>query len=453
MRKVQRVQTTASFGDGAETILWDVVDEHLAEAEFLFAQWSSPVVRTSLSLEQMRRTVEARLVAHLDGLAVGGDAVAARVLWPALRGVPAGGDHDVDVDPEQRTAAALALVESAAAGSLEAVLAFADGEGPPDGAAAVDRALEIASRADVDAALAAALAGATPARSQSLLGVLAARRADPGPPLAALLGGDDLGRLGAALRAGAAVRSPEVRPLVTHLLRSNARQLRATATQVAVEWGMEAGWKACLERVRRGDPRLLPPLALFGGPGDLRPVVDALADPKRREHALWALGFSGRSEAVDAVVPLLGADDRTARLAGEVITAITGVAIDDDLRRPPPPEPDELPDLEEDLGIDLRPDPADGLPLPAAEAVAAWWAANRQRFAPSERYLLGRPYSAETVREALLRAPLRRFEVLAFELGVRTEGRVLLPRLRLGLEVPPASAFAGADFQSPPRWT
>jgi uncharacterized protein (TIGR02270 family) len=441
--------------EAARDILWPVVGQHLDEAEFLLEQWASPTLRAKLSLEKLQRSIEPRLEAHLDGLAVGGEEVAQRLLWPALRGeagdAEAGGGGDAT--PERRLAAAAALAESGAPGAVRALLAFAaeaENERGP-GAAAVDGALAIASRPAVDEAVRAALPGATPARLRGLLGVLAARRADPGGALASLLDTRDPDVLGAALRAGSAVRSEAARPLVAHLLRSNDRRLRATAIQVAVEWGMEVGWRACLDRARRGDPRVLPPLALFGGPAELALVIEALGDPRRRELALWALGFSGRAEAVDAVVPLLGGGERTARLAGEVISAITGLAVEGELRRAPAPEPDELPELAEDLATDLRPDPADGLPIPAAEPVAAWWQANRARFEPGARYLAGRPYAADAVYEALACGPLRRFEVLAFELAVRSEGRVLLPRPRLGLELPPAAALDGLDFQAPPR--
>jgi uncharacterized protein (TIGR02270 family) len=435
--------------EAATDILWPVVGQHLDEAEFLLEQWASPALRARLSLETMRRSIEPRLEAHLDGLAVGGQEAAARLLWPALRG-----EADADENtPERRLAAAAALVESGAAGGLRSLLAFAaepEVEGGP-GAAAVDQALEIASRAAVDELVRAALPGASPARLRGLLGVLAARRADPGGALPALLDARDPDVLQAALRAAAAVRSAAARPLVAHLLRSNDRRLRATAIQVAVELGMEAGWRACIDRARRGDPRVLAPLALFGGPAELALVVEALADPKRREPALWALGFSGRVEAVDAAVPLLGGGERTARLAGEVITSVTGLVIEGELRRPAAPEPDELPDLADDLRAGLRPDPADGLPIPAAEPAAAWWQANRVRFEPGARYLGGQPYAAGAVHHALARGPLRRFEVLALEVAVRTEGRVLVPRPRLGLALPAVAALDGADFQAPPR--
>jgi uncharacterized protein (TIGR02270 family) len=438
------------MGEAASNILWEVVAEHLDEAEFLLEQWGSPTLRATLSLAQVRRSVEPRLEGHLEGLAAGGEDVAARLLWPALRGVVAGGDDPVE--PGRGLAAALALAESGAPGSLDGLLAFAvEGEG--GGAALVDPALEIGSRPDVDKALRAALARATPARAAGLLGVLAARRADPGTALPVLLDASDPDLLRAAVQAAAAVRPPEARALVAHLLGSPDRRLRATATEVAVEWRIEAGWRACTERVRRGDPRFLPLVTMFGGAADLAPVLDALADPRQREPALWALGFSGRLQAVEAAVPLLAGDDRTARLAGEVISAISGLAIDGELRRPAAPEPDELPDLDEDLRTGLRVDAVDVLPLPAPGPVAAWWEASRARFAPEQRYIRGKPCSPETVHEALLQGPLRRFELLALEVAVRTNGRVLIPRVRLGLELPPVSALASADFQASIVWS
>jgi uncharacterized protein (TIGR02270 family) len=426
---------------GDTEIAWDVVEEHLDEVEFLIEQWSSPALRATLSLDQLQRRIEPRLLANIDGLAAGGQAVAERLLWPAFQAGSGG-------DPGRRLAAAVALVETS---DLRVVLAAAiSADGGPERARAMDRALELTARTDVDQPLVAAVKAASPARARGLLEVLAARRLDPGPAVGIRLAARDPKLVTAALHASAAAKDARVRPVLERLLGERDREVRRAAMLAALTSGLRVGWSACLEEVRSGEPPPLDLLALFGAPADHGTIIEALAVPKQRHLALWALGLTGRAGAVAAALPLLRDPDvRTARLAAEVVSSIAGLAVEGELRRPAPPEPDELPELEKDLRSRLDLDAVDGLPLAEPDAVEAWWAANRQRFDPERRYLRGQLYTAEAVGEALRHAPLRRFDLLAFELAVRSAGQLLIPRPRLGL-APPAQ-IGDLDFQGPPR--
>ncbi|HEX3904694.1 MAG TPA: hypothetical protein VH853_17800, partial [Polyangia bacterium] len=65
-------------------VLWDVFEEHLDEATFLLQSWRTAVRSPRTSLTLLQKTVEPRLLAHLDALAVGGPPVADALLWPAL---------------------------------------------------------------------------------------------------------------------------------------------------------------------------------------------------------------------------------------------------------------------------------------------------------------------------------------------------------------------------------
>jgi uncharacterized protein (TIGR02270 family) len=427
---------------GDTDIAWDVVEEHLNEVEFLIEQWSSPALRARLSLEQAQRGIEPRLLANIDGLVAGGQAVAERLLWPALQ-AGSGGDRG------RRLAAAVALVE---ASELRVVLATAtSGDGGPERAEAMDRALELTGRTDVDQPLVAALKAAAPERARGLLEVLAARRIDPGPALGIRLAARDPKLVTAAVRASAAAKDERVRPVLERLLGERDRDVRRTAMIAALTCGLRAGWSACLEEMKLGDPPPLELLGLLGAPADHRKIMEAVAVPRTRHLALWALGLTGRVDAIAAALPLLrDPDARTARLAGEVVSSVSGVAVEGELRRPEPPEPEELPELEEDLRSRLDLDAVDGLPLAEPDAVDTWWAANRQRFDTERRYLRGQLYTAEAVGQALRHAPLRRFDSLAFEVAVRSAGQVLIPRLRLGLTLP--AQIGDLDFQEPPRW-
>src|SRR6267142_1727129 len=84
-----------------DLILWDVVEEHFNEAEFLFEQWERALHSPKYNLTELGATLERRLAAHLDGLVVGGRPVAKRTLEPELENAS---------EPNRTIVAALALL-------------------------------------------------------------------------------------------------------------------------------------------------------------------------------------------------------------------------------------------------------------------------------------------------------------------------------------------------------
>lgn len=54
-----------------ELILWDVIEEHLDEATFLYTQFESLLDHPLLTRADVERSVTSRLIAHLDGLVLG----------------------------------------------------------------------------------------------------------------------------------------------------------------------------------------------------------------------------------------------------------------------------------------------------------------------------------------------------------------------------------------------
>ena len=122
-----------------DQLLWDVVEEHLDESEFLVELWASARRSASYRLDELERGPEARLFAHVDGLVVNGPLALERVAWPVA--------EDPKAEPSRLCAAALALLE---AGDFR-VLGVLDeprpvGEAEADEAEAVDEtALRLAA--------------------------------------------------------------------------------------------------------------------------------------------------------------------------------------------------------------------------------------------------------------------------------------------------------------------
>jgi uncharacterized protein (TIGR02270 family) len=87
-----------------ELILWDVVEEHLDEAEFLVELWLAARRSPLYTLPELERGPEPRLVAHVDGLVLNGPLVLERVAWPVV--------EDPQAEPLRLAAAALAMLEA-----------------------------------------------------------------------------------------------------------------------------------------------------------------------------------------------------------------------------------------------------------------------------------------------------------------------------------------------------
>jgi uncharacterized protein (TIGR02270 family) len=434
----------------AAPVLLDVVQEHLDEADFLLGQWSWAARSPLFTVRQLRRTVENRLLAHLDGLLVGGKPVADEILWPACT------DEGAPSFTVAAAASALLLDPGAAAGGRLIPLLS---ESPSASLRAGLRlAFQITARTDLDEPLRLALYATDASTAQlDLLSVLAARRIDPGPILAPLLRTGDPALLAASLTAAGAAQPGPFRHLVEDHLRHADAPVRAAALQTGMLWNLTAAWSECLREVRAGSPGAMLMAALLAERNTAGLLIPALVEETQRHAALWALGFTGFSAAVEACLPLLDdPDELTARLAAEAIGGITDLPVNDDpyvraaVAEPPPGEGADLPPLEEDLATELEPTPAAELPLPDAARIRDWWAENRKRFDAQRRYVRGAPVSAPAFGAALRESSLRRSGPLALEVAIRGGGRFQVPALRLGHEVPEIPAEI--SFTREPPW-
>src|SRR5690349_14801760 len=113
-------------------VLMDVLEEHLDEAAFLWSQWERALVAPHSVLNEVAG-LEERLLAHVDGLVIGGVPVAGRLLIPALEEL---------ADLGRVFVAAYTLLGSGEPSSIEAVRKALDAA-PPETLPAFQRALEL----------------------------------------------------------------------------------------------------------------------------------------------------------------------------------------------------------------------------------------------------------------------------------------------------------------------
>lgn len=390
-------------------LMKDVYEEHLDEAAFLWTQWERALVAPDYTLGDTE-PLEERLLAHLDGLVVGGGPVADMLLTPALE----------SEEPARLSAALWALLANPAGlrtRGLEALLASLPGALH----APVRRALELSGRRDLAGTVLQVWLKKDATFVALALDVLAFRRDVAHAPLE-WLSHPDARVVVAALR-GLRPLPPEVDALwLARLLEDRRPEVAAAALEAGWVSGVRTAWASCHELgVQRPGAHGLPlvMLALSGEPRDLRVLMECLGREETRADALWALGFSGRREAAEACLELMG-ERRVAPLAGEAFSAITGL----EWTFPyvlPREEEEALPPLEEDLAHDLELRPEDALPVPSRPAVSAWWKDARQRFSEGTRYLRGREFSLDVLLDELEQGPMRRRHVLALELALRSQ--------------------------------
>ncbi len=392
-------------------ILWDVVEEHLDEAAFLWTQWERALVAPNCTLKDVIRGPEERLLAHIDGLLVAGEAAVERLLIPALEGD----------EPEKVFAAALALLDGPTPDAVARVLARLDGT-EPEVAAVIARVLGLAHREGIEDALVAATRSGEPPTIAASISALAVRRV-PVPDIGSFLASRDPAILAPAL-AAARVGGQQHLGLIERAFASTVTAVWDAALETGLVLGMRSAWLRCRQIVddKRADaafPLLV--LTMSGEDEDLQRILAALDVGTLRPAAIVALGYTGRVTAVDTCLPYL-ADEKVAKLAGEAVSAITGLEIDGEFRKREA-EPEEPPALEEnDPDADLVLGPEAMLPLPQPGAVQRWWKEARARFDPAVRYLGGKPWSPEVLVSAFTGGFMRRRRVVGLELAVRSRG-------------------------------
>jgi uncharacterized protein (TIGR02270 family) len=399
-------------------MLWDIYEEHLEEAAFLWGQWERALVAANQAIGDVIDGPEERLLAHLDGLVLGGPRVAERLLLPAL----------ADDDVGKVFAGTWALVQSEDDRRAESLRAVLDAlpAGKPPARAALGRALELSWRADLAKPLALVWEKSDPQVRGALFDALAVRDAKwVGDHVAAALVDKTPTLRCAALRA--VRRMPPANraaygDVVEDALGAEEPAVRHEAIATGYAMGVRRTRDACRREAQVAGDGCRLPLALLAARGDRSDrelLMARLAVPEARRHVLWALGFAGDIAAADALVAAMD-DEKFARVAGESFSAITGASIAGRLVKPGVTKGPGVEDVEPD---DPLPEalPEDLLLVPAADAVRTWWDKARRQMQGGARYLYGEAQSSGASNAAIRRASMWRWPVLALEAAVRGE--------------------------------
>jgi uncharacterized protein (TIGR02270 family) len=402
-------------------VIWDIMREHLDEAEFLVEMWSNGVDSPKFDFAKLRAGPEARLLAHLDALRVGGEIVVERVLLPVMA--------DPDDDEFRTAAASLAILHGAGLEACERVLSAFD-RATGIGHRGLVRGLSLSSREGLIPWLGRDLDQLAPGVLASRLRILAAHRVNVGQRLIGWLGATDLDVRRAAAVLARHTGAPPALHMLHGLFDHEDDALRWAAIESGLIRGQTPAWLA-LAREAFGGRNSVNHREAFGwlamlGDASIHQRLLAALQAGPTPALVWAAGLTGRPQAVDLGIELLD-DPCLARLAGELVCAVAGLRDDDGdhwldrgVRIGDDPD-DALPQLEHD---DLEiPSGDTKLRLPNPDALRSWWAHRRGQFDPRLRYSNGAPLDLPALARSFAALPTRRRHPLALELAARTTGR------------------------------
>jgi len=380
--------------DAHRIVIAEVVEQHVEEAASLADLRCFHVRAPHVNLEHLARLDE-RLAAHLDGIAVAGDAG-----WKCSEEALAAGR------PGNLFAAAVPVIQAHNEKRLQTLLALA--EASADARTGLLSALGWASADDLRQIGSLLLSSANPfSRYAGIVGC-SMHGLDPGLVLSNALKSPEPLLRARAYRAAGELGRADLLGACTAGVQDADEASRSWAAWSAVRLGnRETALDALMDMYRAGKE---PPnrsaaradLALLAL--DL-PRAHALLskiarDPSRQRHLIAGAGLVGDSIYIPWLIEQM-AHEPSARLAGEAFTLITGADLEAlDLEKDAPEEVDGEPnDDAESVLVDMDPD--DGLPWPDAAKVALWWAENKGRFASGVRTLIGEPLSADSCLRVL----------------------------------------------------
>jgi uncharacterized protein (TIGR02270 family) len=367
-----------------------VISQHAEDAAVLHSIRTTLTAAPHVKLKHIRR-FDDRVAAHLDGLSVAGEQG-----WPMIDAALA------TPSPGAVFAAAITAIESKSTERLNRLYALA--EAVPEAQRGLTAAIAWVEQEQLRGIVIGLLA--SPNSFLRLLGIAACamHRVDPGKARDAALEGPASALRARGLRAAGELGRRDLLPACLGLLKAEDPESRFWAAWSAVVLGNRGAGLAAVK-------------AFGEAPGSFRSRAFRLAlqAMDQDEAQEWLRGMAQNPENLRLLIQGSGiagdptyvpwliqhmTDLKTARLAGEAFSLITGLDLAYlDLERKPPEQGGAGPnDDPGDPNVDMDTD--DGLPWPDPERISRWWEANGGRFEPGKRYFLG----ATLTREQCLRA-------------------------------------------------
>jgi uncharacterized protein (TIGR02270 family) len=372
-------------------IVYQVIAQHLENSNFLWSQRSRLTVAPHIALRHLARWDE-RLAADLDGLAVASDE-GAQMCESALQ----------DLTPGIVFSAVVNAIENRHLQKLDRLFAVA--EAAPEVARGFRSAFGWVSESDLRGIVARLLS--SPDVFHREIGIVACgmHRVDPGRARDAALQDAGATLRARALRATGELGRRDLLSACVDSLKGDDLVSRFWAAWSAVLLGNRSAAIETLvdlaqqpAQFRQRATRLaLQAMEQADAQGFLRQMAQS---PENQRLVIQGSGIAGDPSFVPWLIQHM-ADGKTARVAGEAFSLITGLDLAYlDLDRKPPADIQAGPnDDPNDPNVDMDPD--DGLPWPDPDRITNWWHANGSHFAPNTRYFMGAPVTRENCLRVL----------------------------------------------------
>lgn len=368
-----------------------IVSQHAEEAVFLYSQRTAGVRAPHFKLHHLARFDE-RLEAHLDGLAVAGDA--GRMACDALL---------EKTNAETLFVCAVSALKCRDSPRFERLLALA--EALPEARAGIAAALGWVTR-DLLQGFGAALLGSDNTVRRTLgLAACGMHRVDPGMAVVDALSSPEPAVRARALRTAGEIGKADFLSIVAALIRDEDPDVHF--------W---SAWAAVLLGDRMAAIEALSAIATAPGPHRERALQLVLrvmpldesqlllrgltGDPAKMRALIRGLGIAGDAERLPWLIEQCERNP-LARIAGEAISMITGLDLELlDFDRSAPPDMALGPN-DDPADPDVAMDEDDGLPWPDPEKLRAWWSTNSAHYESGGRRFFGGPVTPLHCRNVL----------------------------------------------------
>jgi uncharacterized protein (TIGR02270 family) len=394
-----------------------VIRQHAEDAAALHASRTRLVTAPHVKLHHIRR-FDDRLSANLDGLLIAGSGA-----WPLL---------DEALSRLSCSAVFCAVVNAVETGSTDRLKRlYSLGEAIHEAQDGLISALGWLEKDRLRGIVSGLLASPSPYLRLLGFSACSIHRVDPGRARDAAI--EDPAAASAlrsrALRAAGELGRLELSSACLGMLHADEADCRFWAAWSAVLLGNKAAGLESLRTIgESAGPFRRPALRLSiqaADQADAQRLLQKLApDPANLRWLIQGSGIAGDPTYVPWLIGHMN-DNKTARLAGEAFSLITGLDLAYlDLDRKPPGDPGAGPnDDPEDSNVEMGED--DGLPWPDPGRIENWWRANGGRFSPGTRYFSGGAVTRENCLRVLKEGYQRQRILAAHYLCLLEPGRTL----------------------------